>query len=85
MGFTGNMNMEKRLGRLVEEVRTIEVMLKGLKENKKILTKVKVLKDMGKFKKMFISPDLTRRQQKRQIIEKTVENDSQYRRNRSSY
>jgi hypothetical protein len=41
------------------------MMLKRLEGKKEILARAKLLKEVEKFKKMFISPDLTRKQQEK--------------------
>jgi hypothetical protein len=64
--FTRNVDKVERIGRLVEgRVRPLRVMLKRLEGKKEILATAKLLKEVEKFKKMFISPDLTRKQQEK--------------------
>jgi hypothetical protein len=66
MDFTRNVDKVERIGRLVEgKVRPLRVMLKRLEGKKEILARAKLLKEVEKFKKMFISPDLTRKQQEK--------------------
>jgi hypothetical protein len=66
MDFTRNVDKVERIGRLVEgRVRPLRVMLKRLEGKKEILARAKLLKEVEKFKKMFISPDLTRKQQEK--------------------
>jgi hypothetical protein len=66
MDFTRNVDKVERIGRLVEgRVRPLRVMLKRLERKKEILARAKLLKEVEKFKKMFISPDLTRKQQEK--------------------
>jgi hypothetical protein len=66
MDFTRNVDKVERIGRLVEgRVRPLRVMLKRLEGKKEILARAKLLKEVEKFKKMFISADLTRKQQEK--------------------
>jgi hypothetical protein len=64
--FTRNVEKVERIWRLVEgRARPLRVMLKQLEGKKEILARAKLLKKGEKFKKMFISPDLTRKQQEK--------------------
>jgi hypothetical protein len=66
MDFTRNVDKVERIGRLVEgRVRPLTVMLKRLEGKKEILARAKLLKEVEKFKKMLISPDLTRKPQQK--------------------
>jgi hypothetical protein len=81
MDFTRNVDKVERLGRSVEwKPRQLRVMLKRLEGKKEILARAKMLKEVEKFKKMFLSPDLTFNKEavrERQRIEMTVEVDSE--------
>jgi hypothetical protein len=86
--FTRNVDKSERIGRLVEgRSRPLRVMLKQLEGKKEILARAKLLKEAEKFKKMFISPDLTRKKATRegQRIEKTIEVNSCNRSTGTSY
>jgi len=67
LDFDRHMDRMHRIGKLVEgKPRPIRVMLKTKVDGKKeILSRAKQLKDHDKFKRMFISPDMTRKQQER--------------------
>ena len=67
LDFDRHMDKMHRIGKLVEgKPRPIRVMLKTKVDGKKeILSRAKQLKDHDKFKRMFISPDMTRKQQER--------------------
>ncbi len=54
-----------RIGKFVEgKLRPIKVKVKSLESKTEILKRAKQLKEINSFKKVFISPDLTRKQQK---------------------
>ena len=54
-----------RIGKLDEsKPRPLRLVVISLDGKKKILSRAKDLKNVENFKRMFISPDLTRRQQK---------------------
>jgi hypothetical protein len=64
MDFTRTMDKVERIGRLVEErARQLRVMLQRLEGNKEILATATLLKEVEKFRKTFISPDLTKMHQ----------------------
>ena len=64
MDFDRHIETLMRIGRLVEgKPRPLRVVVKTLDGRKEILARAKNLKDNDKFKRMFISPDLTRKQQ----------------------
>jgi len=64
MDFERHIETLMRIGRLTEgKPRPLRILLKSIDRKKKILSRAKSLKDNDKFKRMFISPDLTRRQQ----------------------
>ena len=66
MDFTGNVDKMQRIGRLVDgKSRPLRVVLKRLDAKKEILARAKMLKEVEKFKRVFICPDLTRKQQER--------------------
>ena len=59
-----------RVGRLIEgKLRPVRVVIKSLDGKREILARAKHLKEHDKFKRMFISPDLTRKQQE---VDKTL-------------
>jgi hypothetical protein len=63
MEFARNMDKVERIGRLFEgKPRPLRVMLKRLEGKKEVSTRAKMWKEVEKFKKMFLSPDLTRKQ-----------------------
>lgn len=64
LDFGRHVDKMLRIGRLVEaKSRPIRLMIKTLDGKKEILARAKQLKENDKFKRMFISPDLTRKQQ----------------------
>jgi hypothetical protein len=66
MDFTRNVDKVMRIGRLVDgKARPVRLVLKREEAKKEILARAKQLKDIEKYKKMFVSPDLTRKQQDR--------------------
>src|SRR6266568_5023925 len=59
-----------RIGKFVErKLRPIKVKVKSLESKSEILKRAKQLKENNSFKKVFISPDLTRKQQ---IVDKDL-------------
>jgi hypothetical protein len=66
MDFTRNADKMERIGRLVDgRSRPLKVMLKRLEGKKEVLATAKLLKEVEKYKIMFISPDSTRNQQEK--------------------
>lgn len=64
LDFTRHVDKMERIGREVEgRPRPIRMKIKNMDGRKEILSRAKNLKDTEEFKRMFISPDLTRRQQ----------------------
>lgn len=64
MDFDRHIDKMMRIGRLTEgRPRPLRILLKSIDSKKEILSRAKSLKDSEKFKRMFISPDLTRKQQ----------------------
>ena len=64
MDFGRHIDKMMRIGRLTEgRPRPLKILLKSIDSKKEILSRAKSLKDEEKFKRMFISPDLTRKQQ----------------------
>lgn len=65
MDFDRHVATMMRIGKLdVNKPRPLRIMLKSLDGKKEILSRAKDLKNVETYKRMFISPDLTRRQQK---------------------
>ena len=64
LDFERHVDKVMRIGRLTPgKVRPVRLLLKKLDSKKEILSRAKQLKMNESFKRMFISPDLTRRQQ----------------------
>lgn len=65
MDFDRHVSSMMRIGKLdVNKPRPLRIVIKSLDGKKEILSRAKDLKNVDTFKRMFISPDLTRRQQK---------------------
>jgi hypothetical protein len=67
MGYLRHVDKIMRIGRRVTEnkPRPVKIILKGLDSRKEILARTKNLKEIDTFSKVFITPDLTRKQQER--------------------
>lgn len=66
MDFSRHVDKLMRIGRVNElKTRPLKIILKGLNSRKEILARTKNLKDDEKYSKVFITPDLTRKQQER--------------------
>jgi hypothetical protein len=64
MTFDRHIDSMMRMGRVTEgRPRPLRIVLKSFDSKKEILSRAKSLKEIDKFKRMFISPDLTRKQQ----------------------
>jgi len=64
LDFVRHVDKVVRIGRYVDgKKRPVRLTLKSFESRKEILTRAKQLKDIEKFKRMFITPDLTRKQQ----------------------
>ena len=65
MDYDRNVSSMMRIWKLdVNKPRPLRIVIKSLDGKKEILSRAKDLKNVDTFKRMFISPDLTRRQQK---------------------
>ena len=65
MDFERHVSSMMRIGKMdVNKPRPLRIVIKSLDGKKEILSRAKDLKNVDTFKRMFISPDLTRRQQK---------------------
>ena len=65
MDFDRHVSSMYRIGKVEEnKPRRLRIVVKSLDGKKEILSRAKDLKNVEKFKRMFISPDLTRKQQK---------------------
>jgi hypothetical protein len=67
MDYLRHVDKIMRIGRRVTEnkPRPLKIILKGLDSRKEILARTKNLKEIDTFSKVFITPDLTRKQQER--------------------
>ena len=64
MDFDRHVEKVVRIGRLTDgKLRPLRAILKSVDSKKEILARAKQLKECEKFKRIFISPDLTRKQQ----------------------
>jgi len=65
MDYDRHISSVMRIGKLDEnKPRPIRIVIKSMDGKKEILSRAKDLKNVEDFKRMFISPDLTRKQQK---------------------
>jgi hypothetical protein len=67
MDYSRHVDKIMRIGRRVTEnkLRPLKIILKSLDSRKEILVRAKNLKEIDTYSKVFITPDLTRKQQER--------------------
>lgn len=64
--FSRNIDKMEIIGRTVEgHPRPVRIILKRMEARTELLSRAKKVKDVEKYKRMFISPDLMRKQQDR--------------------
>lgn len=70
MDYERHVEKITRIGRTINEqkIRPLKMVLKSVDSRKEILARAKILKESEEFTKVFITPDLTRRQQEKDKI-----------------